>query len=231
MRSQTITHSNEDFATAAPGIEVRELDIAAATNGEYTLAVIRISPEGARVDALHRHDERFSLAYVLKGWLDVEFQALGVEHLGPGTVVPAFNAPTHREIDAGDDLELLLLVTQKPMCDGEAEHIVLLRKADAPAAVEEQACRDFGLETLSGGRISARALRAPGLLAQRDSSPDFHCAYIASGWLELDQGSASTQRLQAGAALVNQVDFGDRLRTCSDDLLVIEIETPAAQQL
>ncbi len=63
------------------------------------------------MEELHRHDEGFSLAYVLKGWLDVEFEQIGVQHLGLGTVVPAFNGPVHRELTCGDGLELLLLVT------------------------------------------------------------------------------------------------------------------------
>jgi quercetin dioxygenase-like cupin family protein len=93
--------------------------------------VVRLEPEGAHMQKLHRHDEGFSLAYVLKGWLDVEFEEIGVQHLGPGTVIPAFNGPTHRELTCGDGLELLLLVTQKPMSADDRQRIVVLQERDA----------------------------------------------------------------------------------------------------
>ena len=94
-----VRHANEGaFEPVEPGIFVRDLGIGDLTAGELTAQVVRIEPEGAYVENLHRHDEGFSLAYVLKGWLDVEFEEIGVQHLGPGTVIPAFNGPMHREL-------------------------------------------------------------------------------------------------------------------------------------
>src|SRR5262249_51199661 len=89
-----VRHANEgEFQLATPGTFVRDLGVGDLTGGELTAQVVRIEPEGAYIEELHRHDEGFSLAYVLKGWLDVEFEEIGVQHLGPGTVIPAYNGP------------------------------------------------------------------------------------------------------------------------------------------
>jgi len=90
------------FQPATPGIFVRDLGVGDLTGGELTAQVVRIEPEGAYVEELHRHDEGFSLAYVLQGWLDVEFEEIGIQHLGLGTVIPAFNGPRHHELACGD---------------------------------------------------------------------------------------------------------------------------------
>ena len=96
MQRTFIRHATEGtFQSVAPGIFVRDLGIGDINGGEYAAQVIRLEPEGARVEHLHRHDEGFSLAYVLHGWLDVEFEQIGVHHLEPGAVIPAFN---HRRV-------------------------------------------------------------------------------------------------------------------------------------
>jgi quercetin dioxygenase-like cupin family protein len=102
-----VRHASEgEFQLATPGTFVRDLGVGDLTGGELTAQVVRIEPEGAYIEELHRHDEGFSLAYVLKGWLDVEFEEIGVQHLGPGTVIPAYNGPRHHELACGDGFEL-----------------------------------------------------------------------------------------------------------------------------
>ena len=67
MERTYVRHANEStFQPVEPGIFVRDLGVGALTNGELTAQVVRIDPEGAYVEKLHRHDEGFSLAYVLK---------------------------------------------------------------------------------------------------------------------------------------------------------------------
>src|SRR5690242_1313389 len=59
-----VSHASEGaFQQVAPGISVRDLGIGDVTAGEFTAQVIRIEPEGAHVEALHQHEEGFSLAY------------------------------------------------------------------------------------------------------------------------------------------------------------------------
>jgi quercetin dioxygenase-like cupin family protein len=234
MQSTLIRHSNESqFEQVESGISIRSLDIG-ENPGDYTLQVVRIEPEGAYVELLHRHDEGFSLAYVLKGWLDVEFQEIGVQHLGLGTVVPAFNGPTHHELDAGDGLELLLLITQQNLRDDDAEKIVLQRDGDVEyrtASSGDLAYRDFELGELTGGRILARSLtaRSDGL-SQGDwdvANAQFQFVYVAGGWLDADLQDGGTVRLEKGSVAIQVADVGRRAMAHSDDLVLIEVVTPA----
>ncbi|MGE0861151.1 MAG: hypothetical protein AB7I01_17490 [Gammaproteobacteria bacterium] len=183
----------ERYVTVAPGIHVLDLGLGQVTGEAWTLQRVHLEPAGARVEALHRHDEGFSLAYVLSGWLDVEFEEIGPQHLAPRTVVPAFNGPVHRERDCGDHLELLLLVTQRPMRDDDAQHIVVQQAAEAPTrggATGGVVLRDFDLEGLSGGRLSGYEARAVGeagvpvecvVAAER-----IEVLYVVAGWVDVE---------------------------------------------
>jgi quercetin dioxygenase-like cupin family protein len=232
VQSTLIRHDEGQFEPSEPGISVRSLDIGENPGG-YTLQVVRIEPEGAYVELLHRHDEGFSLAYVLKGWLDVEFKEIGVQHLGLGTVVPAFNGPTHHELDAGDGLELLLLITQQNLKDDNDEMIVLQREGDVEyrtAASGDLAYRDFGLGELTGGRMLARSLKgtdgvSPGEWDVADAP--FQFVYVAEGWIDTDLSDGGTVRLEKGSVAVQVPDVGQRVMAHSDDLVLIEVVTPA----
>lgn len=233
MQSTLIRHGNEgQFEPVEPGIAIRSLDIGENPGG-YTLQVVRIEPEGAYVELLHRHDEGFSLAYVLKGWLDVEFQEIGVQHLGVGTVVPALNGPTHHELDAGGGFELLLLITQQNLKDDDDEKIVLQREGDVEyrtASSGDLVYRDFGLGELTSGRILARSLKAgPGGAAQGDwgvMDAQFQFVYVAEGWLDAALQDGGTVRLEKGSVAVQVPDVGRRVMAHSDDLVLIEVVTP-----
>lgn len=235
MQSTLICHGSDGrFEPAEPGIYVRDLGIGDATGGEYSLSVIRIEPEGARVEQLHRHDEGFSLAYVLKGWLDVEFQEIGVQHLGPGAVVPAFNAPTHRELDAGEGLELLLLVTQRNLLDHDREKIVVQQESEVSYQIGERGdflCRDFGLRDLTGGRMAARAIQAvPGARRVGEwhcHAFDFQFVYVAEGWLEAEFEDVGKVRIEKGAVASQRPRVPHVALDHSDDLLLIEVVSPA----
>src|SRR5436190_3612503 len=79
-----VRHANEgEFQLATPGTFVRDLGVGDITDGELAAQVVRIEREGAYIEELHRHDDGFSLAYVLKGWLDGIRGDRG-QHLGPG---------------------------------------------------------------------------------------------------------------------------------------------------
>src|SRR5215472_4331602 len=162
MPTTYVRHANEgEFQRVAPGTFVRDLGVGDITGGELTAQVVRIEPEGAYIEELHRHDEGFSLAYVLKGWLDVEFEEIGVQHLGPGTVIPAYNGPRHHELACGDGFELLLFVTRKSMSGDDRQRIIVQQERDAPYKEGLRDCfryRDFGLTELTGGRMVAQAI-------------------------------------------------------------------------
>ena len=172
MSHTYVLHGNEGaFQPATPGIFVRDLGVGDLTGGELTAQVVRIEPEGAYVEELHRHDEGFSLAYVLQGWLDVEFEEIGIQHLGLGTVIPAFNGPRHHELACGDGFELLLLVTRKSMTGDDKQRIVVQQERDAPygAGLRDYfQYRNFGLSGLADGRMVAQAIKVlPGVRPRR----------------------------------------------------------------
>ncbi|MBX9608125.1 MAG: hypothetical protein K2Y51_18025 [Gammaproteobacteria bacterium] len=196
----------DGFAPVAPGIFVHDLGLDAPTGGAYSLMVVHLEPEGARVEHLHRHEEGYSFAYVLSGWLDVEFAQIGRQHLGPRTTVPAFNGPLHREQDCGDDLRLLLLVTQRPMRDDDAQHIVVQQADEAPlraGAPGGVAWRDFELEGLSGGRLSGYEARGAGAtfapVTRTVDAERVEVMYLAAGWLDVELSDGGRHRLESGA--------------------------------
>jgi len=229
-----VSHASEEaFQQVAPGISVRDLGIGDVTGGEFTAQVIRIEPEGAHVEALHQHEEGFSLAYVLKGWLDVEFEEIGVQHLGPGTVIPAFNGPVHRELDCGGELELLLLVTQKRMRDEDRHRIFVQQERDAeykPGLRDYFVYRDFGLEELTGGRMVAHAIKVlPGKHPHgqwHTHDLGFQFVYVADGWVEFDYEDIGKVRLEKGSAVYQPPKIRHAEVAHSDDVLILEVVTP-----
>jgi quercetin dioxygenase-like cupin family protein len=229
-----VRHAKEgEFRLATPGTFVRDLGVGEITGGELTAQVVRIEPEGAYIEELHRHDEGFSLAYVLKGWLDVEFEEIGVQHLGPGTVIPAYNGPRHHELACGDGFELLLLVTRKSMSGDDRQRIIVQQERDAPYRAglrDDFLCRDFELEPLTGGRMVAQAIKAlPGKRIQRRwhaGTPDFRFVYEANGWAEFEYEDIGTVRLEKDSMVYQPPMIRHAEVACSDDAVIVEVVTP-----
>jgi len=229
-----IRHADEgEFQLATPGTFVRDLGVGNLTAGELTAQVVRIEPEGAYIEEMHRHDEGFSLAYVLKGWLDVEFEEIGVRHLGPGTVIPAYNGPRHHELACGDGFELLLLVTRKSMCDDDRQRIIVQQERDAPYKAglkDDFLCRDFGLMPLTGGRMVAQAIKAlPGKRQHRQwhaASSDFRFLYVADGWAEFEYGDVGTVRLEKNSMVYQPPMIRHAEVACSEDVAMVEVTMP-----
>ncbi len=236
MPDTLIRHAvDNSYELVAPGIFVRDLAISNATNGRYTLQVVHLEPEGARVEALHRHDEAFSLAYVLRGWLEVEFQQIGVHRLGVGTVVPAFNGPLHRERDCGGEFELLLLVTRQSMHDSDQQHIVVQQPLDAPYRPDTQdgyVYRDFELAAVTSGRMAAHTARAYAdhLTPARWGGDEqrYHLAYVTEGWIEIDDPEHGRVHLATGSVICLPPGARCAQLARSTDALVVEIFAPAA---
>lgn len=233
MSRTFIRHASEGaFETVAPGIHVRDLGIGALTEGAYTLQVVRLDPEGARVELLHRHDEGFSLAYVLNGWLDVEFAQIGLHNLGPATVVPAFNGPLHREVDCSPGFELLLLVAMHSMNGGDEQHIIVQQEEDAPVHVSSHGdyrYRDFDLAASTGGRMRGHAaLALPGRQAParwRAHDDALHVVYLAAGWAEYEFEDVGRVRLGKHALACVPAGVRHAEVAHSDDAVVIEMAT------
>jgi mannose-6-phosphate isomerase-like protein (cupin superfamily) len=90
--------------------EYRDLGIKAATGGKVAAHIIR-SAEGAAFSSQpHKHSTTFQLVYVLKGWIEFEYEDQGVVRLEAGS--SAYQPPgiRHRELGHSEDLEMLEVV-------------------------------------------------------------------------------------------------------------------------
>jgi quercetin dioxygenase-like cupin family protein len=90
--------------------EYRDLGIAAATSGAVVAHVIRAVPGTTCSGAAHLHRTTFQLVYVLKGWIEFEYEGQGRVRLEAGSCVYQPPAIRHREIAHSEDVEMLEIV-------------------------------------------------------------------------------------------------------------------------
>ena len=90
--------------------EYRDLGIASASDGKIGAHVIRATPgEGARPE-WHIHELDFQMVYILKGWIEFEYEGQGIVRLEAGSCVHQPPGIRHRELGHSDDIEMLELV-------------------------------------------------------------------------------------------------------------------------
>jgi quercetin dioxygenase-like cupin family protein len=90
--------------------EYRDLGLKEATDGRVVAHVIRSKPGAPFNGAPHRHGVTFQLVYVLKGWVEFEYEGQGIVRLDPGSCVHQPPGIRHREVGHSEDLELLEIV-------------------------------------------------------------------------------------------------------------------------
>ena len=90
--------------------EYRDLGIKDATGGRVAAHVIRARPGAPFNGVPHRHGVTFQLVYVLKGWIEFEYEGQGVVRLTPGSCVHQPPGVRHREVGHSDDVEMLEIV-------------------------------------------------------------------------------------------------------------------------
>jgi len=114
MTTKGFTASHARDATFVAGLrsffEYRDLGIKDATEGRVAAHVIRAVPGAPFNGAPHRHGVTFQLLYVLKGWVEFEYEGQGVMRLEPGSCVHQPPGIRHREVGHSDDLEMLEIV-------------------------------------------------------------------------------------------------------------------------
>lgn len=103
--------------------EYRDLGIKAATDGRVVAHVIRAAPGHAVAGAPHRHDVRLQLVYVLKGWIEFEYEGQGVVRLEAGSCVHQPPLIRHREIGHSDDIEMLEIVLPGEFATEEVDSV------------------------------------------------------------------------------------------------------------
>jgi quercetin dioxygenase-like cupin family protein len=90
--------------------EYRDLGIKAATDGRVVAHVIRAAAGKDFSSQSHLHKTTFQLVYVLKGWIEFEYQGQGVVRLEAGSCVHQPPEIRHREVGHSEDIELLEIV-------------------------------------------------------------------------------------------------------------------------
>ena len=103
--------------------EYRDLGIAKATDGRVQAHVIRAFAGAPFAGQPHRHRTKFQLVYVLKGWIEFEYEGQGVVRLEAGSCVHQPPAVRHREIAHSEDVEMLEIVMPAEFATEEVDRV------------------------------------------------------------------------------------------------------------
>ena len=90
--------------------EYRDLGIKLATQGRVAAHVIRAAAGKEFSSQPHLHQTEFQLVYILKGWIEFEYEGQGIVRLEAGSCVHQPPGIRHRELGHSDDIEMLELV-------------------------------------------------------------------------------------------------------------------------
>ena len=114
MTAQGFTVSHAGDARFERGLraffEYRDLGIRQATQGRVEAHVIRAAAGQDFSSQPHRHDTEFQLVYVLKGWIEFEYEGQGAVRLEAGSCVYQPPGIRHRELGHSEDVEMLEVV-------------------------------------------------------------------------------------------------------------------------
>jgi quercetin dioxygenase-like cupin family protein len=90
--------------------EYRDLGIKQATDGRVDAHVIRAAAGTEFSSQPHIHKTTFQLVYVLKGWIEFEYEGQGRVRLEAGSCVHQPPEIRHRETGHSEDIEMLEIV-------------------------------------------------------------------------------------------------------------------------
>ena len=114
MTTQGFVVSHAEGASFERGLrsffEYRDLGIRQATDGRAVAHVIRAAAGTAFSSQLHLHRTTFQLVYVLKGWIEFEYEGQGRVRLEAGSCVHQPPGIRHREVGHSEDVEMLEIV-------------------------------------------------------------------------------------------------------------------------
>ena len=108
----TVTHARDaHFERGLRSFfEYRDLGIKQVTAGQVVAHVIRAVPGESLSGKPHLHHTTFQLVYVLKGWIEFEYEGHGSVRLDAGSCVYQPPSIRHREVGHSDDIEMLEVV-------------------------------------------------------------------------------------------------------------------------
>ena len=114
MSTQGFVANHATGATFERGLrsffEYRDLGIKQATAGRVDAHVIRAAAGAEFSGQPHLHKTSFQLVYVLKGWIEFEYEGQGVVRLEAGSCVHQPPEIRHRELGHSEDIEMLEIV-------------------------------------------------------------------------------------------------------------------------
>jgi mannose-6-phosphate isomerase-like protein (cupin superfamily) len=90
--------------------EYRDLGIKDATQGRVGAHVIRAASGTDFSSQPHLHSTTFQLVYILKGWIEFEYEGQGRVRLEAGSSVYQPPEIRHREVGHSEDIEMLEIV-------------------------------------------------------------------------------------------------------------------------
>ena len=127
MSSQGFVASHARDAQFERGLrsffEYRDLGIEAATQGRVVAHVIRAAQGKDFSSQPHRHRTQFQMVYILKGWIEFEYEGQGVVRLEAGSGVHQPPGIRHRELGHSDDIEMLEVVLPAGFATEELESV------------------------------------------------------------------------------------------------------------
>ncbi|HYZ23984.1 MAG TPA: cupin domain-containing protein [Rhodopila sp.] len=108
---QKLAYSKASDATYVPGrrefFKYRELGVTAATDGRMRAQVTSATQGLGRPTGWHYHVCDHQFVYMLKGWVDLEFEDGTKVRLEPGDSLMIPGGTRHNETGTADELELL----------------------------------------------------------------------------------------------------------------------------
>ena len=109
MSATTVHHAASDAFVGGlrAFFEYRDLGVAGASGGKMGAHVIRAAPGTGAKPEWHTHDLEFQMVYVLKGWVEFEYEDAGFVRLEAGSSVYQPPGIRHREVRHSDDVEML----------------------------------------------------------------------------------------------------------------------------
>lgn len=87
--------------------QYRDLGVTDATHGRARAQVTSARAGMTQATGWHWHVCDMQFVYILRGWVDLEFEECGLVRLGPGDSVLIPGGLPHQEVQTSDDLELL----------------------------------------------------------------------------------------------------------------------------
>lgn len=94
--------------------DYRDTGLEAATNGKYRAKVMRAT-DVMEDTGWHYHECDLQFVYVLKGWVDLEFEGGRVERLAEGASLAIPGGMIHNEIGMSEDYEALEVASPADM--------------------------------------------------------------------------------------------------------------------